>query len=211
MAKRLTHTVPASSGSIPKIGAGVAVGNHSVPPSTSPGVIFLSSMKFRPGFSGISDSGTKATIPGWLFTSDAMAAPAYSYCGPRLSSVKYSSTSSRRKVMICMSGPPSSFQLVISSSNTALISAAVIVLTGLSSLRASTYPSSMTGSPKTPAPSVKRKPMISRITALVTKPLPVNIHFTVFSKNLFIVWAYFSGFPADTGKTGTKPCSRTDC
>ena len=138
IANRLTQSVPSSSGSMPNRGAGVAVGNHSLPPKTSPGEIELSSMKFRPEFSGIMVSGTKATIPGSEATSPAIRAPAFSYWAPSCSSVKYSSASSSLKVEIGMSGPPSSFQLVTSSSNTALIWAASSSLTGFSLLRAST-------------------------------------------------------------------------
>ena len=164
----------------------MAVGNHSFPPNTSPADMFLSSIRLRSASSGTIDPGTKAIIPGVEATSEAIAAPACSYWAPSCSCVKYLSASSRRKGTISMSSPPRSFQLVTSSSNTALISAAVRVDTGFSLLSASTYPSSTTGSRKSPAPSVKRNPMISRMTTLVTNPLAVSSHFTAFSRNFFI-------------------------
>ena len=88
IAKRLTQSVPASSGHIPKSGAGVAVGNHSEPANTSFGEIDLSSMKLRLAPSGIMDSGTNATIPGFASIRDVIRLPAFSYWLPISSSVK---------------------------------------------------------------------------------------------------------------------------
>ena len=44
MANRITHNVPVNSGRMPNSGAGVAVGNHSVPANTSRSDMVLSSI-----------------------------------------------------------------------------------------------------------------------------------------------------------------------
>ena len=64
IAKKLTQSVPLTKGRIPKIGEGVAVGNHSVPPNTSPTGIVWSGTRYTSCCPSISIVGTKATMPG---------------------------------------------------------------------------------------------------------------------------------------------------
>ena len=93
---------------------------------------------------------------------------------------------SRPITTMAASSPPTSFQLVISSSKTSLICIGVSSLTLLSLFSASTYPSSITLLLNRPNASVKRKSTISRIVILVTKPLQVNIPSIILSKTFFI-------------------------
>ena len=94
--------------------------------------------------------------------------------------------SSNRKTLTSASGPPNSFQLVISSSKTSFICAALSSCTGLALFTASTYPSSMTFLLKSPKASANKNTTISKIVMLVTKPLQVNIPSTIFSQTRFI-------------------------
>ena len=82
IAKKLTHSVPLISGRIPNIGDGVAVGNHSLPPSTSLTEMLLSGIILTSGWSFTSTSGTKAIIPGVLCICSAIFLPACSYSAP---------------------------------------------------------------------------------------------------------------------------------
>ena len=138
IANRLTHSVPSSSGSIPNRGEGVAVGNHSLPPSTSAALILCSSRIFTPSPLLIMDSGRKAIIPGLDATREHISDCACSYLSPSCSAVKYSSASSSLNGIMAMSLPPSSFQFVASSSNTAFICSASSSVTGLEAFTAST-------------------------------------------------------------------------
>ena len=79
MANTVTHTVPSIRGMNPNWAAGVAVGNHSLPPNTSPADIVwsLSRLPLNPS-PPANSSGTKATMPGFFSTSELMQAVAFS-------------------------------------------------------------------------------------------------------------------------------------
>lgn len=86
IAKKLTQSVPMTKGTKPNCGAGVAVGNHSLPANTSEKEI-CSSFSKRPGKSfSINFAGTKAMIPGWSATTLPIHSPALSYSAPNSSS-----------------------------------------------------------------------------------------------------------------------------